>query len=203
MKKSINSIIVLAGGVAGWFTAAYLKKFNKHLDVTLIESPNVPILGVGESMLPQLGEMLWELDIDENKWLAGVHGIHKMGNQFVGWNTETPMETVHDHWNAKKEYKNYSSFSYTNKTNTFRNTLYHSRNENDYLCDNNGKFGIDNKSRDYWYHLVNTGKYDWHQHNELDNEVLLEIVHILRDNTDFKGIIVYKICLISLLFMFA
>ena len=166
MKKPINSIIVLGGGVAGWFTAAYLKKFNKHLDVTLIESPNVPILGVGESMLPQLGEMLSELDIDENKWLAGVHGIHKMGNQFVGWNTETPMETVHDHWNAKKKYKNYSSFSYTNKTDTFRNTLYHSRNENDYLYDNNGNLGIDNKSRDYWYHLVNTGKYDWHQQGE-------------------------------------
>ena len=166
MKKPINSIIVLGGGVAGWFTAAYLKKFNKHLDVTLIESPNVPILGVGESMLPQLGKMLSELDIDENKWLAGVHGIHKMGNQFVGWNTETPMETVHDHWNAKKKYKNYSSFNYTNKTDTFRNTLYHSRNENNYLYDNNGNFGIDNKSRDYWYYLVNTGKYDWYQHNE-------------------------------------
>ena len=134
--------------------------------MTLIESPNVPILGVGESMVPQLGDMLKWLDIDENKWLAGVHGIHKMGNHFVGWNTETPMETVHDHWNAKKEHQHYYTFSFTNRSNAFRKTLYHNRSKNDYFYDNDNKFGIDNKSRDYWYHLVNTGKYDWHQQGE-------------------------------------
>ena len=45
----INSIIIVGGGSSGWFTASTLNKYCPEIDVTLIESPNVPIIGVGES----------------------------------------------------------------------------------------------------------------------------------------------------------
>ena len=170
MKTDIKSIIVVGGGVAGWFTAAYLKKFNRDINVTVIESDKVPILGVGESMVPQLGQLLSWLGIDERQWLSNVHGIHKMGNHFVGWNTETPMRHVTDHWNAKKEYQHYYTFSFTHRTNVFKNNLYHQRTDEDYFNDNNNKFGIDEKSRDYWYHLVRSGKYKWHEQGEYTME---------------------------------
>ena len=42
-------IAVVGGGTAGWMTAAYL---SKSFDVTIIESADIPIVGVGESTLP-------------------------------------------------------------------------------------------------------------------------------------------------------
>ena len=46
-------ICIIGGGVSGWWCAAYM---NKFLDakITLIESNDIPILGVGESSLPQI-----------------------------------------------------------------------------------------------------------------------------------------------------
>ena len=54
MKTKVNKIVVLGGGAAGWFTAGYLKLKNPEIDVTLIESKKVGILGVGESTIPHL-----------------------------------------------------------------------------------------------------------------------------------------------------
>ena len=47
----INSILIVGGGSAGWFTASSLCKHCPEIQVTLIESPNVPTIGVGESTL--------------------------------------------------------------------------------------------------------------------------------------------------------
>ena len=74
MKNQVKTITILGGGVIGWFTAAYLAKFHSNIKVTLIESPYVPILGVGESTIPQLGDLLKWLDVDERQWMKGVHG---------------------------------------------------------------------------------------------------------------------------------
>ena len=45
----VNSIIIVGGGSSGWFTASILNKHCPEIDVTLIESPNVSTIGVGES----------------------------------------------------------------------------------------------------------------------------------------------------------
>ena len=106
----MKNIVVLGGGVVGWFAAALIQKRHPDLKVTLIESPNVPILGVGESTVPQLGELLQWLDVDENTWMKATHGIHKLGNHFVGWNTERPMTHVTDHWNASSDEYHFYTF---------------------------------------------------------------------------------------------
>ncbi len=63
----MRKIVIVGGGVVGWFTAALLAKRHSksNLKITLVESPEVPILGVGESTIPQLGDMLSWLDVDE------------------------------------------------------------------------------------------------------------------------------------------
>ena len=46
-QLAIRSVGVLGGGTAGYFTAIALKRRFPHLDVTLVESSTIPIIGVG------------------------------------------------------------------------------------------------------------------------------------------------------------
>ena len=47
----VNNIIIVGGGTAGYMTAATLVKCFPHKKITLIESPNIPTVGVGESTI--------------------------------------------------------------------------------------------------------------------------------------------------------
>jgi len=161
MKQSVNSVVIMGGGVVGWFTAALLSKRHPDIKVTVIESPKVPILGVGESTIPQLGDLLEWVGIDEFDWMKAVHGIHKLGNHFVGWNTEQPMPTPYHHWNAPKDTQQFYTFSYTFQQDAFKRSFYHKWTNEDYFNDTTGKFGIDHKSFDYWLNMVREGKANW------------------------------------------
>ncbi len=48
----INSICIVGGGSSGWMMATALNKQLPKLKVTLVESPNFPTIGVGESTIP-------------------------------------------------------------------------------------------------------------------------------------------------------
>ena len=56
----MKNIIIVGGGSAGWMTAAYLATKTDHA-VTVIESPNIPIVGVGESTIPSISTFLDEI----------------------------------------------------------------------------------------------------------------------------------------------
>lgn len=46
----IQSVAIVGGGTAGWLAANHLAKalFNQNITITLIESPDIPTIGVGE-----------------------------------------------------------------------------------------------------------------------------------------------------------
>ena len=55
MGEPIKSITIVGGGTAGWMTALILQSYlsraatgGKAARITLIESPNIPTVGVGE-----------------------------------------------------------------------------------------------------------------------------------------------------------
>ena len=75
----MKSLLVVGGGVVGWATAALIAKRHNDIKVTLIESPQVPILGVGESTLPYLGDLFNWLEIDEKTWMQETNAIYKLG----------------------------------------------------------------------------------------------------------------------------
>ena len=77
-------ICIIGGGTAGWWCAAYMQKFLEA-EITLIESDEIPISGVGESTLPQIGVFFKELGIPEEKWMNGCNAIHKYGNIKYKW----------------------------------------------------------------------------------------------------------------------
>jgi tryptophan halogenase len=81
MKK----IVIVGGGAAGWMTASYLATFHKDLDITVIESPAIPTIQVGESVTPHVSAFFRELDIPTYEWMEGTAAVYKLGNKFVNW----------------------------------------------------------------------------------------------------------------------
>lgn len=80
---NLNKIIVVGGGSAGWMTAATLIRAFPDKDITLIESPNVPIIGVGESTIQQIRNWTNFLGIDDKHFLKHTDGIYKLSIKFT------------------------------------------------------------------------------------------------------------------------
>ena len=79
----INSIIVVGGGSAGWMTASTLIKQFPNKKITLIESPNIPIIGVGESTIGGIRSWTNWLGIKDKDFLKHTDGSYKLSIQFT------------------------------------------------------------------------------------------------------------------------
>lgn len=83
--KKLN-LIVLGGGTAGWFTALFIKKVLPSADVTLVESKDLGIVGVGEATTPHIPKFLEYVDLDIKDILLKTNGTIKNGIRFDNWN---------------------------------------------------------------------------------------------------------------------
>ncbi len=89
MAKPITSITIVGGGTAGWLAAVFLRtKIAKKIKVTLIESPNVPTVGVGEATVPNMPATLRELGIEDRAFFKRCNASIKMGVMFRNWNVD-------------------------------------------------------------------------------------------------------------------
>jgi tryptophan halogenase len=84
--EPIRSVVIVGGGSAGWMTAAALaKSFGGLLEVTLVESEEIGIIGVGESTVPHLRDFNSLLEIREADFVRQTKGTFKLGIQFNDW----------------------------------------------------------------------------------------------------------------------
>jgi tryptophan 7-halogenase len=84
--RRVRSIAVVGGGTAGWMSAAAISKFfGRSIDVVLIESEEIGIIGVGEATVPHLSTFNHQLEIDEAEFVRQVQGTFKLGIQFNDW----------------------------------------------------------------------------------------------------------------------
>lgn len=82
----IQKVVIAGGGTAGWMAAASLAKLlGKTLDITLIESDDIPTVGVGEATIPTLLTLHQLLGINEQEFMAEVNGTFKLGISFENW----------------------------------------------------------------------------------------------------------------------
>jgi tryptophan 7-halogenase len=98
----VDDILIVGGGTAGWLTATYLAK---HLGaarpggvrITLIESSEIGILGVGEGTFPTLRTTLASIGIDEARFMRESSAAFKHGIRFVDW-ARAPVNGKHTHY---------------------------------------------------------------------------------------------------------
>src|SRR5215472_15956230 len=84
--EPLRSVVIVGGGSSGWMTAAALaKSFGTRLEVTLVESEEIGIIGVGESTVPHLRDFNRLLEIDEADFIRRCKGTFKLGIQFNDW----------------------------------------------------------------------------------------------------------------------
>ncbi|MBL4631064.1 MAG: tryptophan 7-halogenase, partial [Paraglaciecola sp.] len=96
MSSEIKRIIVLGGGTAGWITAGLLaKKHAAGVQVTLIESPDISTIGVGEGTWPTMRQTLAKLGVPEAKFLQKCNATFKQASKFVNW--ASPQNDVYYH----------------------------------------------------------------------------------------------------------
>ena len=82
----LHRVVIVGGGTAGWLAAGVFgaKLSTKH-SVTLVESPTVSSIGVGEGSWPSLRDTLLDIGISESEFLTLCQGAFKQGSSFVNW----------------------------------------------------------------------------------------------------------------------
>jgi tryptophan halogenase len=88
-KKVVNkNIVVVGGGTSGWLTALMINKSQTNLNITVIESKEIGILGAGEGSTPQLVQLLNHLDISMSDLISNCDATIKNGIKFTNWNND-------------------------------------------------------------------------------------------------------------------
>jgi len=98
MDNLIKKIVIVGGGTAGWMTASYLKKALEGVQITLIEAPAIPRIGVGEATVPNLQPVFFDfLGIPEDEWMRGCNAAFKGAVKFINWKSD-PVTGKKDHF---------------------------------------------------------------------------------------------------------
>ena len=81
--KKIKKIVIVGSGTAGWLSAVFMQQ--RHYEVILIESPDIPTIGVGESTQPLVTNYLNYCQLKQTDWMPPSSSTYKMGVMFEGW----------------------------------------------------------------------------------------------------------------------
>jgi len=92
MTQVVKNIVIVGGGTAGWLTAGVIAarhqgRMKAGFTVTLVESPNIPIIGVGEGTWPSLRSTLEKMGVSETDFFRQCDAAFKQGAKFAKWTT--------------------------------------------------------------------------------------------------------------------
>src|SRR5688572_29274073 len=86
MSREIRSVVIAGGGTAGWMAAAAIARvLGPRLTITLVESSEIGIVGVGEATIPAIAQFNRMVKIPEDEFLKATQGTFKLGIEFVDW----------------------------------------------------------------------------------------------------------------------
>lgn len=109
MQNAITKVVIVGGGTAGWISAGVIAK--KLLDsdrddvkVTLIESSDLPTIGVGEGTWPTLRHTMRKIGISENDLVRECDATFKQGAKFARWTTGKDDDYYYHPFNVTEGY---------------------------------------------------------------------------------------------------
>ncbi|MDX1499286.1 MAG: tryptophan halogenase family protein [Woeseiaceae bacterium] len=80
-------IVIVGGGTAGWMAAnLFIRKWTPdQVSVSLIESPDIGIIGVGEGSTPFLERFFRLVGVEDREWMPRCNATYKLSIRFAGW----------------------------------------------------------------------------------------------------------------------
>lgn len=95
VSEEIRQVVIVGGGSAGWLTAAVLAaehnaSAGSPVRVTVIESPDVATIGVGEGTWPTMRDTLRNAGIAESDFIRECDAAFKQGSKFDNWVHDRP-----------------------------------------------------------------------------------------------------------------
>jgi 2-polyprenyl-6-methoxyphenol hydroxylase-like FAD-dependent oxidoreductase len=89
VQSAVKSIVIVGSGTAGRMTAMILANAltEKGVEISVLESPSVDIIGVGEGSTPWLRGFFDSLGIEESEWMPECNATYKCGITFDRWST--------------------------------------------------------------------------------------------------------------------
>ena len=83
--QPVRKVTIVGGGTAGWMTAAVLSQWLTKVEIKLVESDAIGIIGVGESTIPHIRNYVALAGVDQLKMISESKATFKLGIQFVDW----------------------------------------------------------------------------------------------------------------------
>ncbi|AWB68061.1 tryptophan 7-halogenase [Saccharobesus litoralis] len=97
----MRSILICGGGTAGWMTAVYLShlynRFEQTVSIELIESSDLPPVGVGEATVHSIRHFFDMVGINEAEFFTATDATFKLGIEFINWKQAQKGKT-HSYW---------------------------------------------------------------------------------------------------------
>ncbi len=116
MHKATRRIVITGGGTAGWITAGLLaaggRTANRELDIVLIESPDIPTIGVGEGTWPSMRMTLQKIGVSEADLVRESEASFKQGTQFAGWSEQGERHQYYHPFSLPAEYSSLNLAGY-------------------------------------------------------------------------------------------
>lgn len=90
-----KTLVIVGGGTAGWMAASILLHAwkDKGVQITLVESEDIGIIGVGEGSTPALRKFFSYLRIAEKDWMPACNATYKAGIYFNNWGEKPGYES--------------------------------------------------------------------------------------------------------------
>lgn len=93
MNNEKKQIVILGGGTAGWIAANLMAvHWQDSFNITLVESPNIGTIGVGEGSTPPLRGFFHAIGVPESEWMNECQATYKVGITFKDWSVKSGFD---------------------------------------------------------------------------------------------------------------
>ena len=82
MTTNVKDIVIVGGGSSGWMAAATLASQLENVNIKVIESPNIPTVGVGESTIGSIRAWMRLVGITDKDLITNANASYKLAIKF-------------------------------------------------------------------------------------------------------------------------